>query len=726
LSIYSNTISISGIVSGMFSLNTISVTKSSAITLPNVENVSMESNFIIHANTVNTTTNIIENSIQETQIQQSKILAIKPTLSAQAQSVNHRQLITSSNVISNSVDNILDVSSSPDVHYPLHSISPSGSPTFSTLPLQPSYSSTSTKLPTTRDKNILMTEIVSLSNSQSVHTDMLDSEYINLNNETHHGVYSTAGTFDYLLTSSSKQTTTLPVEGMLTSHKPDTNIYISKKERIHSEQSIGSISVLDQNQYKHTIMSSQSLKYYQTVSSFDNHLSLASLENVTSDGLLSTTSSPLIEQLIETNVTNSSTTTVKNIPIATSTPGMPITSSSFPRMKLHVTTYTTGSMEMQANIATVDFLSSDVSNVAPKYESAHSYFPKIIDSVVSITVGKQMDLSAITSRYGYQTLSPSLSSSFQPMESVVANYTFYQNETRITDRPIIHNKELYNYSFEIQFTGECRSLENKEALTEIWSSLMNIVGREAGTRGRKVKPINILCEPLRLSFKVYNATHKNLTENLQTLVTNDDFVITVLVDGYKMEFKAIRIYSFFENDIESDIFLMGLNEIDIIVIICATTISVILVCAGLIICAREYYLKKRTRSFTLSSFMSKGSKSYDYTLTKMPRPNSSYSENGVRMKSIGNREGPRAALLPIEEQETSVSDIQLRVNSNDDGIIVGVTGAGNSNLHEHQSSDRSCDHLDQSEERLCPRNDNTVQSVDNPIYYADDERFMNV
>jgi hypothetical protein len=65
----------------MFPSHTISVTKSSAITLPNVENVSMESNFIIHANTVNTTTNIIENSIQETQIQQSKILAIKPTLS---------------------------------------------------------------------------------------------------------------------------------------------------------------------------------------------------------------------------------------------------------------------------------------------------------------------------------------------------------------------------------------------------------------------------------------------------------------------------------------------------------------------------------------------------------------------------------------------------------------------------------------------------------------------
>jgi hypothetical protein len=45
-----------------------------------------------------------------------------------------------------------------------------------------------------------MTEIVSLSNSQSVHTDMLDSEYINLNNETHHGVYSTAGTFSSLVT----------------------------------------------------------------------------------------------------------------------------------------------------------------------------------------------------------------------------------------------------------------------------------------------------------------------------------------------------------------------------------------------------------------------------------------------------------------------------------------------------------------------------------------------
>jgi hypothetical protein len=50
-------------------------------------------------------------------------------------------------------------------------------------------------------------------------------------------------------------------------------------------------------------------------------LSLPSLENVTSDGLLSPTSSPLIEQLIQTNVTSSSTTTVKNIPIATTTSG---------------------------------------------------------------------------------------------------------------------------------------------------------------------------------------------------------------------------------------------------------------------------------------------------------------------------------------------------------------------------------------------------------------------
>lgn len=715
-----------GIVSGMFSSNTISVTESSAITLPNVENVSMESNVIIPNITINTTTTIIDNSIPETQIHQTKILTIQPTLSAQAQSVNHRQLITSSNVISNSVDTMLAVSSSSDVHYLLHSISPSGSPTFSTLPLQPSYSSTSTKLSTARDKKILMTGIVSLSNSQSVHIETLDSEYIYSINDTQHGVYSTTGTFKYPLTSSSKQTTTLPAEGMLTSRKLDTNLSISKTERLQWEQSIGSISVSDQNQYKHIIMSTQSLKHYQTVSSFDNHLNLPSSENVTSDGLWSTTSSPLIEQLIDTNVTNSSITTMKKIPIATTTAGMSIKSSAFPRMQLPVTAYTTGSMEMQPHIVTVDFLSSDVSNVGPKYESAHSYFPKIIDSVVSITVGKQMDISAITSRYGYQTLSPSLPSSFQPMESVVVNNTFYQNETRITDHPVIHDKELYNYSFEIEFMGECRSLENKEVLTEVWSSLMHIVGREAGTRGRNVKPINILCEPLRLSFKVYNTTHKNLTENLQTLVTNDDFVITVLVDSYKMEFKAIRIYSLFENDIESDIFLMGLNEIDIIVIICATTISVILVCAGLIICAREYYLKKRTRSFTLSSFMSKGSKSYDYTLTKMPRPNSSYSENGVRMKSIGNQEGPRATLLPIEEQETSVSDIQLRVNSNDDGIIVGVTGTGNSNLHEHQSSDRSCDHLDRSEERLCPRNDDTVKSVDNPIYYADDEKFMNV
>ncbi|XP_071125653.1 serine-rich adhesin for platelets-like [Mytilus edulis] len=362
------------------------------------------------------------------------------------------------------------------------------------------------------------------------------------------------------------------------------------------------------------------------------------------------------------------------------------------------------------------FSTSVITNVPTSTTSPSAASKSLFGSNIS----NLLNVSHVSSTYslGDTIIQPSLSTKYHQM-------TYSLNE-RVTVKPNPHKRKLYNFSFEIEFTGECKSLENQEALKEIWGSLMNIVAFQAGTKGLSVEPINILCGPLRLSFNVYNTTHKNLTEIIRTMIKNNNFVITVLVDNYRLNFKAIRIYLYTDHEMGSEIFLMGLNEVDIIVIICATAISVILVCAGMIICAREYYLKKRSRSFTLSSFMSNGSNSYDYTLTKIPRPNSSYSENGVRMKLMDQTDSQRAALLPIEEQETSVSDIQLRVNSNEDGIVVGVTGTGNNTQCHEQSYDNSDINGDQSEEKLCSTTEELDKSVDNPIYFADDERFLKV
>lgn len=364
------------------------------------------------------------------------------------------------------------------------------------------------------------------------------------------------------------------------------------------------------------------------------------------------------------------------------------------------------------------FTTSIITNVPTSKTSLSAASKSLFGSNIS----NLLNVSHVSSTYslGDTTIQPSLSTKYHQM-------TYSLNDrVQVTVKPNSHKRNLYNFSFEIEFTGECKSLENQEALKEIWGSLMSIVASQAGTKGLSVEPINILCGPLRLSFNVYNTTHKNLTEIIRTMIKNNNFVITVLVDNYRLNFKAIRIYLYTNHEIGSEIFLMGLNEVDIIVIICATAISVILVCAGMIICAREYYLKKRSRSFTLSSFMSNGSNSYDYTLTKIPRTNSSYSENGVRMKLMDHKDSPRAALLPIEEQETSVSDIQLRVNSNEDGIVVGVTGTGNTTQCHEQSYDNSDINGDQSEEKLCSTTEELDKSVDNPIYFADDERFLKV
>ncbi|XP_052078324.1 mucin-6-like isoform X2 [Mytilus californianus] len=382
-------------------------------------------------------------------------------------------------------------------------------------------------------------------------------------------------------------------------------------------------------------------------------------------------------------------------------------------------------MSLSSVAAIKMFSTSIITNVPTSQTSLiHLSFPNstVSKTILGSTISNLLNVSHASSifSHGHITIQLSLSSQYQQMTTSI------NERVKATVKPNSHKKTLYNFSFEIEFTGECKSLENKEALKEIWGSLVNIVVVQSGTKKMSVVPINILCGPLRLSFNVYNTTHKNLTEIIRTMIKDNNFVITVLADNNRMNFKAIRIYLYTDHEIGSEIFLMGLNEVDIIVIICATAISVILVCAGLIICAREYYLKKRSRSFTLSSFMSNGSNSYDYTLTKIPRPNSSYSENGVRMKLMDHKDNQRAALLPIEEQETSVSDIQIRVNSNEDGIVVGVTGTGTNTQCYEQSHDSSSINGDQSEEKLCSKTEELDKSVDNPIYFADDERFMKI
>lgn len=348
----------------------------------------------------------------------------------------------------------------------------------------------------------------------------------------------------------------------------------------------------------------------------------------------------------------------------------------------------------------------------------------------SMSTVEQIDPS---SSFVSSFLSSTIDSSLYSLSTQQSTATTDSNQM-ISENRTMHNytntvktlnnyPEKYDYVYEIELTGKCALLENKDALTEIWESLLKIIKDESCSK-EKIEPIKLLCEPLRLSFKVPGSPRKNLTEVLEARIKKERFNLTLLVDNTKHVLQAKRIYFYIDDEYDSEIFLMGLNEVDIIVIICATAISLILVCAGLIICAREYYLKKRTRSFTLSSYVSKGSSSYDYTLTKIPRTNGAYTENGVRMKPLSDPDNPKDALLSTDEQETSVSDMHIRFNSNDSGIIVGVTGTagGSQNLHSRDTLENG----DQAGEKLVKNKEESDKSVDNPIYFADDDRFSNV
>ncbi|KAK3100373.1 hypothetical protein FSP39_018971 [Pinctada imbricata] len=284
---------------------------------------------------------------------------------------------------------------------------------------------------------------------------------------------------------------------------------------------------------------------------------------------------------------------------------------------------------------------------------------------------------------------------------------------------------------QLQFDGICETIRRagKMAGIEYFVDLGLLLQREFNLSKEQITPKKIACNPVQIIFELRVQPASKLQvirKRLTNLVGNGKVSFPIFVDGKMVFFNATKIVfnPNFSNN-ESTYSRIGLSEIDIIVISAVCSASMILVCIGFIICAREYYGKYRTRSFDLSE-IDWSSKADDYTLTKIPRPKVTYSENGMKLHSIGKTSGKEMReKSSAEENETLVSSVKLRVNTDENGLTVGVTGRNilTSNQSSPSHSYHSCDNRDLSRELLVRPRDSPLHSVDNPIYYADDDRF---
>ncbi|XP_069130651.1 uncharacterized protein [Argopecten irradians] len=305
--------------------------------------------------------------------------------------------------------------------------------------------------------------------------------------------------------------------------------------------------------------------------------------------------------------------------------------------------------------------------------------------------------------------------------------------------PNVPTLKARNVSFEIEFNGVCNPLVQRKIVLEIfWEELVIILAKTLRIENSAIKPKDIACRPIRISFVITETTRTNTTQILKDLIDDGGltFEIPVRVGGSesKYQYEALSVKQVpLDYDISGtpDLYEIGLNKVDIIVIIVACCVSFILICIGCCICLREYYIRKRSRSFDLSDIVNFNLKLEDYTLTKIPRNKPFYSDNSVKMQSFTRKNGQQTKSLLEQEEQCNCDDVnvmkevKVRMNSHSDGIVIGVTATSIPDVvTNHQRSHD--DHTDQSKEILFESESSPTNCVDNPIYFADDDRFTAV
>ncbi|XP_062597815.1 mucin-2-like isoform X2 [Saccostrea cucullata] len=273
---------------------------------------------------------------------------------------------------------------------------------------------------------------------------------------------------------------------------------------------------------------------------------------------------------------------------------------------------------------------------------------------------------------------------------------------------------VVNHTFEMIFEGNCEPLvKDKSLLKTFWDQLQEKIIQKLNDPKISVSAANIVCKPLRISFTLYQIPAKKLIfSSLKELVRYVNINVTVF--GQTEHYKAVQVNeapSVMDKDKDD---LDGFEEIDLIVLITAGAFCLVLVSAGLVICIRESYRRKRTRTFELANKY----QAEDFTLTKIPRPAVNYTEKGEDIHSNGHNSGDQSAA----ERETLMDSLHLRVNSNENGLMVGITGTLERQKAEPDSSPApSITDSEHLKVPLVSRQEEPFQSQDNPIYYIDDE-----
>ncbi|XP_050417290.1 uncharacterized protein LOC126830874 [Patella vulgata] len=294
--------------------------------------------------------------------------------------------------------------------------------------------------------------------------------------------------------------------------------------------------------------------------------------------------------------------------------------------------------------------------------------------------------------------------------------------------------------FLFTFAGDCQLVTNNTLyLAEFIEGLRETLVEKLDISNDRIKPHDISCGSIKIYVTFKNVSCPEMDRSLKTVVASENLVVPTFIENKVVTFTAQSVLevALQDSDINSlDLPGHGIDKIDIIVIIVACCICGVLLVIGITVCIKECYRRKYAQSFDLLDMPHVNLKLEDFTLTRIPRPKTTYTnENTTNTHSY-----PERYSQPVNKENghqvnngnhINLNDVHVRMQPLSDGIVVGVTGYvtpnGTSKKKKHAPSASSnfsqSDTLgDPSTENLVPDGHFTSIGALNPIFVDDDDQ----
>ena len=287
------------------------------------------------------------------------------------------------------------------------------------------------------------------------------------------------------------------------------------------------------------------------------------------------------------------------------------------------------------------------------------------------------------------TFTSSLYSSSVSLHQIIPSRTISILESsQVTTLP----KTTHKLRFIFEFIGDCDRLKfNAKLQIEFWQALIAVISVETSTILPKenVQAEYINCDPFKVMLILKGLNQDEYCKILNGHISVSTFDVPILDEMTVIEYevRSLKIIDVKDDDgyKPGKSSKTKLEKVDIIIIVLAGILFGFLICMCVAIACRECYKKKRAASFTLLDVPHVSLNMEDFTLTKIPRPKTIYSEgNGVEptFALANNSRSERPKSLPTcntyspfnnETHLINAETIRMRIQPHPEGVLVGLT-----------------------------------------------------